>query len=55
MVREKVVLGQHNNRDTVGAINLLTLFKAGVGNSFGFAGTIRDNLGIRGPVHIHVN
>jgi len=29
--------------------------KAGVGNSFGFAGHIRDKLGIRGPVHAHVN
>ncbi len=29
--------------------------KPGVGNSFGFAGHIRDNLGIRGPVYVHVN
>ncbi len=29
--------------------------KSGVGNSFGFAGHIRDKLGIRGPGHIHVN
>jgi hypothetical protein len=28
--------------------------RAGVGNSFGFTGHIRDNLGIRGPVHVHV-
>ncbi len=27
----------------------------GVGISFGFAGHIRDKLGIRGPVHTHVN
>ncbi len=27
----------------------------GVGNSFGFAGHIRDKLGIRGPVHVLVN
>ena len=27
-------------------------FNAGVGNSFGFAGHIRDKLGIRGPVHV---
>jgi len=35
---------------------LLTLLgsSAGVGNSFGFAGHIRDKLGIRGPVHVHV-
>ncbi len=26
-----------------------------VGNSFGFAGHIRDNLGICGPVHVLVN
>jgi len=26
----------------------------GVGNSFGFAGHIRDKLGICGPVHAHV-
>jgi hypothetical protein len=29
--------------------------RAGVGNSFGFVGHIRDKLGIRGPVHVHVN
>jgi hypothetical protein len=29
--------------------------RAGVGNSFGFAGHIRDKLDIRGPVHVHVN
>jgi len=29
--------------------------KTGVGNSFGFAGHIRDKLGIHGPVHVHVN
>jgi len=26
-----------------------------VGNSFGFAGHIRGELGIRGPVHVDVN
>ncbi len=30
-------------------------FRTGVGNSFGFAGHIRDNLGICGPVHVLVN
>jgi len=29
--------------------------RAGVGNSFGFAGHIRDKLGILRPVHVHVN
>jgi len=29
--------------------------RSGVGNSFGFAGHIREKLGIRGPVHVHVN
>jgi len=29
--------------------------KTGEGNSFGFAGHIRDKIGIRGPVHAHVN
>ncbi len=33
----------------------LLLFRSGVGNSIGFAGHIRDKLGIRGPVHAHVN
>jgi len=28
--------------------------RAGVGNSFGFAGHIRDNLGFLRPVHLHV-
>jgi hypothetical protein len=27
--------------------------RAGVGNSFGFAGRTRDNLGILGQVHLH--
>jgi hypothetical protein len=30
-------------------------YRSGVGNSFGFAGHIRDKLGIRGPGHVHVN
>jgi len=29
--------------------------RAGVGNSFGFMGHIRDKLGIHGPVYVHVN
>ncbi len=29
--------------------------KPGVGNSFGFAGHIRDKLGICGPIYVHVN
>ncbi len=29
--------------------------KSGVGNSFGFAGHIRDSLGIPGPVYVHLN
>jgi len=29
--------------------------KSGVGNSFGFAGHIRDKLVIRGLVYVHVN
>ncbi len=28
---------------------------SGVGNSFGFAGHIRDKQGIPGPVHVHTN
>jgi hypothetical protein len=30
-------------------------YRTGVGNSFGFAGHIRNKLGIHGPGHIHVN
>jgi len=33
----------------------VTYTRAGVGNSFGFAGHIKDKLGIRGPVQVHVN
>jgi hypothetical protein len=29
--------------------------RSGVGNSFGFEDHIRDKIGIRGPVHAHVN
>jgi len=29
--------------------------RAGVGNSFGFAGHIRDKLGIPGPAHVYTN
>ncbi len=29
--------------------------RAGVVNSFGFAGHIRDKLGIHGQVHVHLN
>jgi len=35
--------------------NVQRCFRAGVGNSFGFAGHIRDKLGIRGPKHAHLN
>ncbi len=31
------------------------LSTSGVGNSFDFAGHIRDNLGIRGPVNVQVS
>jgi len=34
---------------------LTRIYKAVVGNTFGFAGHIRDKLGIRGPVHIHIS
>jgi hypothetical protein len=27
----------------------------GVGNSFGLVGHIRDNLDIRGPIHVHLS
>ncbi len=32
-----------------------TFYCIGVGNSFGFAGHIRDNIGIYGPFHVHEN
>ncbi len=35
--------------------NKSVLVRTGVGNSFDLTGHIRDKLGIRGQVHVHVN